>query len=1326
MKRMFVFFGILSLFLFAYSAEWVGITGTDAHSIPSIVSHSDNSTVIHVTVDGFYMEKADNGDIILSFDKGQAFADDEGKPAVPMFRRNIAIPDKGQPVIKIKNVRTMEFDGLNDLIPVQPPVFETQSFKEVYVKDEAFYAQDEYFPQNRVEIEHIGNVRSFRFATLCIYPMFYNPATGKAEIAYDFDIEITYQGTGEYELDRIIPVSDRWIPIYEQMFMNWEWVKDSKPDAGIALSKAAKDWDPDTWFDEGDYLILVVSDEMAEKVKELAAWKTKLGYRPVIKQVPNSISTTALRDTILYCYNNWSIPPEFVCIVGEGEENEVTNHIEAHNWDASSIYSYGVEAGRVRNDHFFSLMPNDADWHSDLFVSRIPARDSSELGVWIDKIKEYEGTPPAGNWFQSYFCIGAMESGRIFNYTAKQFALNLVNDGDFTDLDTLLENNYSNGVMGGHVVDSIDDGHNVLVFRGHGDEGSLFGFYGGADYGYDDMFMRADVPSMDAASMGMGFMFAPTCLANNFAYPNYESMGELMVNMDGKGITGYFGATNVSLSFYNDSMSLGISHAITGATTPEFQVISVYGKNYMETYSGSDTYFELEQYLMNEVGDPACRLWTKIPDTLFVQHDAAYPNGGTDITLYAYDQHNNPVANAIITVWDTTGVDSVYAVGTTDGTGYVTLPDVVFEDADEAGEIMISGSAKNHIPYFGNADVSADSPAKTNIISPFNDSRFSTLTPSLQFTTTDPQGDQVQYMVYWDDNPAFSNPDSSATGLYASGATASFTFPSALTDEAVYYWKAKAKDPSDSDKYGPYSNTGRFSVSTTELPLSSVSWYQTSAIQFGNCAMNSVQISGDSIILVSGAGYSVDTTYHEDFEGGSLPAGWSITNGDGDSYTWYVTTTSKTDLGGYEPPSAGSYYAYYSDDDAGSGNSTSEEYLYSAAIPMPSADSVFVSFGFGFRQYGSTVLTIQYRLFNSSWGSWLTAGTINTDGSGTGTIDFTDAIADSVQLLFLFDDGASWGWAAAVDNVCMITKTQISNTHGDITGSAAYFNNLAALDSRTDWGYIKWYKSDASDSIAVQVEYCNSGTWGLVPDGVITGNSSGIFTTNQIGAIDITSLSTSTYDSLRLVAHLYRSGTKASSDPALVAWEIGNRSSSTAIHLAYSSAIVNDGSITLNWTSVMPYDIDFVEINRTVDNSSSMIARVGPNSTSYTDNDVIGGKTYVYNIAITAGGQKIWLNPVRVKAVNTLMPGVHLTNNISVNGISIQYGVLSTENVEIGIYDLSGRKVRTIENGIIARGLYTYRFNNRNENGEILANGVYFIKYNAGSIKNTERFIIIR
>ncbi len=1324
MKKILFIISLILIVNFVFAENWqsIGIKGIESDM--KILSHSNTKTLIHVSIADYAIDKGLKDYSILKLKNCNFYTDEIGLPEIPYYRKLIAIPDKGQPIVTIKNIKTIKLEQNIKIQPAQAPLPDIKNYSPQWNINNEFYNTDEFFPKNIVEIKNIGTLRSFRTALIYIYPIKYNPKTGETEIIYDFDIEIEYAGKGENEMTREIPITERWIPIYELMLWNWNYVKNTKSsiDSKIINNKS---WNSTNWFNEGDYLIIVVSDEMTQKIKELAAWKTKLGYRPVIKQVQNTITPAQLHDTILYCYNNWSIPPEFVLIVGEGEENEVTNHIEAHQFSAP--YTYGVESGIVRNDHYFSLMPDTTDRHSDLFVGRISARDSNELGIWINKVIEYEKNPPSSsNWYESYFGIGGIESGRIFDYTARQFALNLVNDGNFTDLDTLIESNYADGAMRAHVLDSIDDGHNIFVFRGHGDEGSGFGWYGGGDNGYDDMFLRTDVPLMSTTSMGMGFVFAPTCLAANFTYPNYESMGELMINMTGKGITGYYGATNVSYSFYNDSMALGISHGLTGSsTTREFQVVCVYGKNYMETYSsGSASTFELEMYLMNTMGDPACRIWTKTPDTLFVQHDVSYPIGPVSMTLYAYDQNNNPVANAIICVWDTTGADTTCVSGTTDATGYVTL-NPNFIDADGSNEVMITGSKENYIPYESAVPLVADCPAKPNLYSLFDYARTYTLTPNLTFSSTDPDGDNIEYLIYYDTLSNFSTADSTFTNLYSSGDTVDFTFPISLLDNKTYYWKVKARDPSGSNLFSPFSEIRTFSISTSQVPTNTVSWYQTTNYQFNSCTFNSTYLSGDSVVMNTSSGYSSDTIFNEDFESGSVPSGWTIINGDGDSYQWVISAPGNADLGGYDPPNPGNYQMFYDDDDAGSGNSTAEEYAISPKIAIPTnIDSLILEYGYGYRDYTGEVFYVQVRaLSNGTWSSWTTEASYNVSTSGTERINITSYLpCDSVQIQWVYDDNGNWGWAAAFDNVYIITKSEIILTSGDMYSPVITYEDISSIGTRTNWGYAFWKKSNNADSISVQFEYMANGTWAYISDSDLPNNSTGFFTNDTIGSVDLTSLNTAVYDSIRIRANFYRAGTKATADPSLFAWEVGNENLYTALHSYYCNALIVDQGVKLLWQPDYNYSPQEFRIYRSEDNKHyELIANVSRKYNSYIDKTVDFNKWYYYKVAQVSDEKTIYFKPIKIFTKQVFDFNLSVNINIINDKINIIYSTPYDDNIKLSIYDIMGREVYSLINGHIKKGIYNIKINKNN-----FSKGLYFIKITNSKNSITKKIIILK
>jgi len=93
----------------------------------------------------------------------------------------------------------------------------------------------------------------------------------------------------------------------------------------------------------------------------------------------------------------------------------------------------------------------------------------------------------------------------------------------------------------------------------------------------------------------------------------------------------------------------------------------------------------------------------------------------------------------------------------------------------------------------------------------------------------------------------------------------------------------------------------------------------------------------------------------EDFESG-MPAGWTVINGDGDSYTWVVGT-----FGLIPPPDYGTSYCCYDDDDAGEYNISGDS-IQTPILGIPdSTTSLSLSYGYGHMVYEDESLKVQVR-----------------------------------------------------------------------------------------------------------------------------------------------------------------------------------------------------------------------------------------------------------------------------------------------------------------------------------------------------------------------------
>lgn len=77
------------------------------------------------------------------------------------------------------------------------------------------------------------------------------------------------------------------------------------------------------------------------------------------------------------------------------------------------------------------------------------------------------------------------------------------------------------------------------------------------------------------------------------------------------------------------------------------------------------------------------------------------------------------------------------------------------------------------------------------------------------------------------------------------------------------------------------------------------------------------------------------------------------------------------------------------------------------------------------------------------------------------------------------------------------------------------------------------------------------------------------------------------------------------------------------------------------------------------------------------------------------------------------------------NRTSIGYTVPEAQAVHLGIYDLSGRLVRTLVSGHQPAGHYTARWDGYGRNGDRVASGIYFVRYASGDLETEQKLILL-
>ncbi len=194
-------------------------------------------------------------------------------------------------------------------------------------------------------------------------------------------------------------------------------------------------------------------------------------------------------------------------------------------------------------------------------------------------------------------------------------------------------------------------------------------------------------------------VIAPTCLSGNFD-ENYDCHAEAWLKAgEEKGGCGYFGSSEVSYSGYNDSLAAGTFLGYVDSLSFTFAQCTQWGKLFMLlAYPLPDEISEEEIYMFNNFGEPELNCWSQTPKELTVAHPTVVPIGSFDFPV-AVSVDDNPVADALVCVMSNQDT-SVYYVGHTNSAGEVLFN---LQTTQPGDSLYVTVTGRNLLPYLGAA-----------------------------------------------------------------------------------------------------------------------------------------------------------------------------------------------------------------------------------------------------------------------------------------------------------------------------------------------------------------------------------------------------------------------------------------------------------------------------------------------------------------------------------------------------------------------------------------------------------------------------------------------
>ncbi len=234
------------------------------------------------------------------------------------------------------------------------------------------------------------------------------------------------------------------------------------------------------------------------------------------------------------------------------------------------------------------------------------------------------------------------------------------------------------------------------------------------------------------------------------------------------------------------------------------------------------------------------------------------------------------------------------------------------------------------------------------------------------------------------------------------------------------------------------------------------------------------------------------TLLDEDFEGGTMPTGWTAVDG---ASAW---TISNNNSSSYWTIPSHTIYASLNDDAAGSGGDNSDTYLATPAMDFTGTTNPTIEFES--LTYGSsTTFTLKASTDGGSTWSDITTAFTSSNTWTSESIDLSSLNGESsVMLAFHHNDNGSWGYGWAVDDVLVFDpepyQFSVTAPSGESVeaGQTHYYtvsiNNtgtnsddfVPALDGVGSWTYELVDASDSVTALATPITIASGETYDFV------------------------------------------------------------------------------------------------------------------------------------------------------------------------------------------------------------------------------------------------------
>lgn len=382
--------------------------------------------------------------------------------------------------------------------------------------------------------------------------------------------------------------------------------RSAAPDATYIAATAAAVAEPgDVWADQpstlqdgrntADYLI-IAPYQLMNGAQALAEYRQSRGLEALVVDLEdiydefnNGIASPyAIKDFLSFARRSWAKAPRYIVLAGEGSFDYRNNL--GHDDSMVPPIMMPTPFGMFAADNRYADVDGD-DGIPEMAVGRLPVVNDNELLAVVDKIRSYETS--SGAWAGRVLMV-ADNPDPAGDFTADSTDLAALLPDQYA-AETIYLPEYSPAEARALLLAGINDGALIVNYIGHGGLDRLAA---------EGMLLAGDIPLLTNAG-SLPVLVAMTCVAGQFSFPGFDSIGESLLLKDGGGMIAVWAPTGDSLNWAAKILDEAFFEA---ALVQGGKILGDVLLSALQKYGATDTAPVYMMDIYTLLGDPALQL----------------------------------------------------------------------------------------------------------------------------------------------------------------------------------------------------------------------------------------------------------------------------------------------------------------------------------------------------------------------------------------------------------------------------------------------------------------------------------------------------------------------------------------------------------------------------------------------------------------------------------------------------------------------------------------------------------------------------------------------